>query len=228
MVDFSLKNRKIAINRWKTIFDNKSRLIIKNNLKYPHLKTRILGYLMGDGSVTIREEKEGTIHHSVHFYSDDERMLKSFLYAFKKIYEVSPLIRKDEQYFRVRIDSKPITLDLLSYGSFRSLEWQVPKDLFISDLTKKEWLRAFYDSEGYVGPNVIAIQSVNKKGLSQIQELLQSYNIDNKMYSYKRQNQNWNTNFLLYITKKESRRKFLKEIGFNHRKKQKKLIASVA
>jgi len=33
-----------------------------------------------------------------------------------------------------------------------------------------EWLRAYFDCEGYVGKNVIHIQSVNKKGIEKIHE----------------------------------------------------------
>lgn len=86
-----------------------------------------------------------------------------------------------------------------------------------------EWLRAYFDCEGYVGKNVIHIQSVNKKGIEKIHELLKEFNIESKIYKYQRKNKNWNTNYLLYILKKESRLNYLKEIGFNHLIKFQKL-----
>lgn len=216
-----------ALNRWKKVFEEKSKQIAKNSLEHPHLKARILGYLMGDGPVTINKEKNGELHYGVSFYPDDEAMLKSYLDAFKIVYGITPKIRTEINHFRARIDSKPITLDLLSYGSFKSLEWQIPRAILNSKLASREWLRAFYDSEGYVGKRTIVIQSVNYGGLAQVKELLQSYNIDSKFYTYHRKNKNWNTNYLLCITRNSERIKFLKEIGFSHSKKQNKLIASV-
>lgn len=224
-----INQKKRAISRWKKIFEKESKIIAINSLKNSNLKARILGYLMGDGSVSMPIESDGTIHYSVAFYPDDEVMLKSFLFAFKKVYNRIPTVKKYNHYFHARIISKSITLDLLNnYGSFRSLEWQIPISILNSKLASKEWLRAFYDSEGYVGKRTIVVQSVNYDGLIQVKTLLQSYDIDCKIYKYHRKNKNWNTNYLLCIMKKSERIKFLKGIGFSHSKKQKKLIASVA
>ena len=178
-----INQKKRAINRWKKVFEKESKIIAMNSLKYPHLKARIFKYLMGDGSVTMPVESDGTIHYSIAFYPDDEVMLESFLFAFEKVYDRIPTVKRYNHYFCVRIDSKSITLDLLNYGSFRSLEWQIPANILKSKLTGKEWIRAFYDSEGYVGKRSIVVQSVNYGGLTQVKELLQSYGIDCKMYT---------------------------------------------
>lgn len=217
-----------AISRWKKVFERESKIIAINSSKYPYLKARILGYLMGDGSVSMPIESDGAIHYSVAFYPDDEVMLESFLFAFKKVYGRTPTVSKYNNYFCARIDLKSITLDLLNYGSFRSLEWRIPMSIFNSKLANKEWLRAFYDSEGYVGKGSIVVQSVNYDGLVQVKNLLKSYNLNSNLYTYHRKNKNWNTNYLLCIMKKSERIKFLKEIGFSHSRKQNKLIASVA
>ncbi len=217
----SEQNRKVAISRWNNVLKKKTIIIQERSRKYPDLKARILAYLMGDGSVTIRKERNGNIHHVVCFFPDDKQMLQTFLEAFEKIYDQRPRIRPDQGHFRVTIESKPITLDLLKYGSFRSLEWSMPE--FKERLAKKEWLRAFYDCEGYVGPKIIAVQSVNKTGLEQVQNLLKEFNITSRMYTYKRKQKTWNTNFLLYIGRKDDRTRFLNEVGFNHSRKLKKL-----
>jgi len=176
---------------------------------------------MGDGCVSIRNEKNGDQHHVVHFYPDNEQMPNVFLEAFVKIYSRHPRIRKEPGHFRVILESKPVTLDLLKYGSFRSLEWRIPE--FKGAECKKEWLRAFYDCEAYVGPKVITVQSVNKSGLEQVQNLLKKFGMSSRMYTYKRKQVNWNTNYLLNICRKEDRRRFLNEVGFNHRRKFEKL-----
>lgn len=176
---------------------------------------------MGDGSVTVREEKNGNVHHSISFFPDNKKMLNAFLTAFQKVYNRQPKIKKEQKYFSVRIESKPITLDLLQHGSFRSLEWKIPE--FKERGSKIEWLRAFYDSEGYVGPKTITVQSVNNKGLEQVKNLLNEFGIQSRLYSYQRKQITWNTNYILHITREEDRRRFLNEVGFNHSRKLKKL-----
>ncbi|MBN2420957.1 hypothetical protein JXB27_01610 [Candidatus Woesearchaeota archaeon] len=229
MLSKSEWNRKIAINRWSKVLRNETNKIEKNSSKYPGLKARILAYLMGDGFVSARTWKTHK-HHDVSFFPDNKRMLNSFLFAFEKIYEIKPQIKKEKNYFRVRASSKPIVLDLLKHGSFHSLEWRVPLNYLKSVSERKEWLRAFYDCEAYVGQKTITIQSVNKFGLIQICSMLKEFDIQSKIYEYKRKKATWNTNFLLHITRKEDRRRFLKEIGFTHTRKQRKLekYASVA
>ncbi len=215
------RNRKVALKRWRRILKSRTETIRKNTKDYPHLKARIIAYLMGDGAVCVRKEKNGDQHHSISFYPDDKHMLQAFLEAFKIIYSQQPRIRNHGKYFSVILESKPVTLDLLRHGSFRSLEWRIPD--FKEKKYKKEWLRAFYDCEGYIGPRIIAVQSVNKTGLKQVSDLLVEFGISCKMYSYERQQKTWNMNFLLYITKLEDRRRFLNEVGFNHRRKLQKL-----
>jgi|SRR3989344_3840264 len=224
MNNFSERNRKVAINRWKKAFEIQTKQLNENSKKYPRLKARIIGHLMGDGSVTIRKEKGIHYHHTIRFYPDDQGMLNSFLEAFLKVYGIKPNVVKFDKYFYVRTDSKPVVNDLLvNYGSFSSTKWLVPNILINSKGLKQEFLKAFYDCEGYVGPRAITVQSVNQKGLKQIQSLLAEFEIKSKMYKYERKNKNWNTNFLLCITKKEDRKRFLKTIGFNHLRKQRKL-----
>lgn len=222
------RNKKIALNRWNKILSERLKKFNDNSVKYRYLKARIIGYLVGDGCVSIHLEPDNTIHHSVDFYPDDDGMLNAFMDAFFKVYERKPKIRCLGKYYSVRISSKPIVLDLLKIGSFKSLEWQIPEFCFVEE--KKEFLRAFYDCEGYVGKNIVAVQSVNKTGLENIGLLLREFDIGAKFYSYKRKNINWNVNYLLHITDKNSIRRFLKYIGFNHSRKQKKLefIAGVA
>ncbi len=228
MIDVSERNRKIAINRWNKVLVNTSKRFTENSFHHPLLKARIIGYLFGDGSVSVHAESDGTIHYSIGFYPDDKFMLRSFVDAFVRIYEMKPSIKDLGTYFSVRINSKPIALDLLKVSSFKSLEWTVPE--FSSVDEKIEFLRAMYDCEGYVGKNVIAIHSVNQKGLISIKNLLIEFKINSHLYSYERKNNRWNVNYLLYITDKQSIRTFLKHIGFYHSRKQATLtlIAGVA
>jgi intein/homing endonuclease len=221
-------NRIVALNRWRNILKESSKRFMVNSLKYPFLKARIIGYLIGDGSVSVHYGSDGNAHHSIDFYPDDLGMLKSYIQAMSLVYDVIPKIKNLGNYYSVRTSSKPIVLDLLKITSFKSLDWKVP--MLSKSEEKIEFLRAIYDCEGYVGEKLIAIQSVNKVGLVQVSDLLKEFRILSKLYSYKRKNPRWNTNYLLYITDKESRRNFLKRIGFSHSKKllKLKLYAGVA
>jgi intein-encoded DNA endonuclease-like protein len=186
MTDFFERNRKAAIKRWASVFNKEKKRINENRYKFLNLRARIVGYLMGDGSVTIRKEKgSNEIHHTICFYPDNRLMLNSYLSAFLKVYGVVPNVLKWDKYYMVRVYSKAITMDLLNYGSFRSLEWRFPKQ-FSTKLEKKEWLRALYDCEGYVGPSVITIQSVNKEGLIDVCNLLKEVGVTGRLYSYNR------------------------------------------
>lgn len=212
---FSERNRKVAIARWKKTSEKHAATIIKNSSRYPTLKARVVGYLMGDGAVTIRREGDN-FHHSICFFPDDEWMLGSFLFAFNKIYEKVPAVKKVQGNYRVRTDSKSIVADLLSHGSFRSLDWLPPA--CFSKEQRIEWLRAFYDCEAYVG-KTITVQSVNKKGLEIAREWLREQGIESNLYSYSRKNCKWNINYILHISRNQDKRKFLNRIGFNHSRK---------
>ena len=89
-------------------------------------------------------------------------------------------------------------------------------------------MRAFFDAEAYVNDKRICVQCVNKKGILQIHELLKQFNIESSLYTYRRENPNWNVNYHLVIQKKHARNIFLKTLGFNHKEKMRKLNANVA
>jgi len=226
MRNICLINKKVAINRWAKRFALQDRIYKENSLKYPLLKARLLGYFAGDGSVCIHKDKKGGVHHTVRFYPDDKSMLNSFLFAFIRIYEKKPYVDLRKNHYCSTVASKPIALDLLQYGSLKTLEWSFP--VFCdSKEKKKEWLRAFFDCEAHVNKKSIVIQSVNEKGIEQIRQCLEEFNIVSRTYKYERKQKNWNNNYLLFINRKEDKQRFLKEIGFTHHKKLEKLSAGV-
>ncbi len=222
---------KIAANaRWEKYRKNKIE-IEKEKVIIPEdteeniiLKYRLCGYLTGDGSLNIRSEKANPkrVHSDVRFYPDDEEMLKAFLEAFTKLYNKRPKIIQDGYFFRLHKSSKIICRDLLRFTKFGSLEWKVPT-LKINLEAKKEWLKAFFDCEAYVNEKTINLQSVNGQGLREVQRLLLEFSIESKIYEYSRKNKRWNKNYILVISKKESRLLFLNKVGFNHSKKRYKL-----
>lgn len=206
------------------------KIIVGNNLpkmantNLTSLKARIFGYLAADGYVSVVKNKKGN-SYEVNFYPDDYATLVAFVQAFRAVYKKEPLVYrfKGKNVFYVRCRNKEICNDLLSISKFKSLEWNFPFKVFNNLKSKKEWLRAFFDSEGYVARKYIQVQSVNKKGLTSVQKLLKEFGIESKMYVYKRKEKSWNTNYLLNINRMDMRIKFFKKIGFNHTLKRKKL-----
>jgi len=189
-------------------------------------KARLMGFIAGDGNLDIRREKARpwVTHHDIRFYPDDDKMLSCFKESFKTVYgkEIS-YVKEHEKYKTARVCSKFACLDLTSITKFGTKTWKIPLSFLKTKRMKKEWLRAFFDCEAYVGKGRICVQSVNKQGILQIKNLLESFNIRSRVYEYERKQKNWSTNHLLFILDKKSRHTFLKEIGFNHQSKQKKL-----
>ncbi len=150
-------------------------------------------------------------------------MLKSFQDSFELLYTKRLNVRDVKTYYICTIGNKTACLDLLSYCKLGTETWTIPHWIYINRKYLKEWLRAFYDCEGYVGKDRIVIQTINKNGMVLIKKLLKKFEIESNLYIYERKNFNWKTNYILIIMRKESVRKYFKEIGFNHSRKKQKL-----
>jgi intein/homing endonuclease len=215
----SKRNKKVAISRWEREHNKCYNYIksISKTKKFKILKSRLLGFLAGDGCVHISKEKnKTTTHHVVSFYPDHMSMIKPYVETLNYLYKKNPRIKNEGNYYSIWIYSKPACIDLLKTCKLGTLKWNVPFEFFDSIQTKKEWLRAFFDCESYIGKRQIQLQSVNEKGLIQVQELLKEFEIESKIYKYVRKNKNHNINYILCIMKKESRMNFLNKVSFNH------------
>lgn len=214
-------NKLVAISRWRKIQEREKKFIRKNSISNNYLKMRLLGYLAGDGYVSVREDRTG-IHHEIKFFPDHKSLIKPFVEASQKVYNKTPIVKKLKNHYMLRVYSKVMVLDILKEGDLRSHVWELPKN-FNNKEEKREWLRAFFDSEASVTKSKISMGSVNEKGMMQIKNLLEEFNIDSKIYRYIQKNENWNDVFFLNIIKKESMKNYLNEIGFNHSLKTEKL-----
>lgn len=156
------------------------------------------------------------------FYPDNLVLAQLFNDVLKGVYGREAAIKSMGNYYALSLTSKQAVTDLLSIASFTSKGWTFPETIVTKD-AKIEWLRAYFDCDGYVGKKYIQLQSVNENGIKVIQKLLEDFGIESKIYDYTRKNKSWNINYLLNINKREMRIKFLREIGFNHPLKRKKL-----
>ncbi|HDQ59877.1 MAG TPA: hypothetical protein ENN30_01640 [Candidatus Woesearchaeota archaeon] len=193
------------------------------------LRSRLCGYLSGDGGVYIRKEKHRkATHYDISFYPDHESLIPPFVDAFENLYGKKPKVKCLGNYYSVHVCSKLACEDLVSITSFGTLSWVAPHKILDSVDAKREWLKTYFDSEAHVSKNSICVQSVNEQGLNQIKSLLETFGITSRIYKYERKEKNWNTNHLLFISTKRDRERYLNEIGFNHVLKSNKLKAQLS
>jgi hypothetical protein len=223
---FSKRNKLNVESRWRKIQEKDKKYIQYNKNRYLHLKARLFGYLAGDGNILIGN-RINNFHHTVRFYPDHKSMVEAFCEAFIKVYGKTPAIKKLHNHYFVYMDSKIIVQDIMLSAKFGTSNWQVPYKILYNKECKKEWLRAFFDCEAYVGKDRIKIQCINKLGMKQVRRLLNEFNIVLNSYIYTPKNKNWNTNYILVIYNKEMRKKYLDLIGFNHALKLTKLKESI-
>lgn len=223
---FSKRNKLNVESRWRKIQDKEKKYIQDNKGRYLYLKARLFGYLAGDGNILIGN-KISNFHHTVRFYPDYKSMIKPFCEAFYKVYGKIPKVKRLHNHYFLHIDSKTIVLDIINSAKLGILNWEVPYEILHNKKCKKEWLRAFFDCEAYVGKEHIKIQCVNKTGMKQVRRLLNEFNIVPNSYIYTPKNKNWNTNYILTIGNKEMRKRYLHIIGFNHALKLAKLKESI-
>ena len=221
MKDYFKLGKIGAKAHWKQVNGPIHEHIRKNHKTLKKEKARLVGFIMGDGCISVLGNIPTRQHHDICFYPDHESMVELFIEDFKKLYLKSPHIRNLGKYYAVRVSSKPACDDLRSFGDFSSLKWKAP--IFSSKGESIEWLKAMFDCEAHISKKDIRIQSVSKNGIDSVKQLLHSFGIDSKAYTYNRKNPNWNTNHILVISRRENIKRYQNLIGFNHKNKHLKL-----
>ncbi len=218
-MDFSARNRKVAISRWKKIH---SSVRLSNN--FSKEKAAITSYLSGDG--WIRSDKHDS-RYEIRFFLDDLQLAERVVKLFENEFNVHPKIKKIEStvpegrgYFKVEISNKPVCEHLLKLGTYGGLTWTIPDKL--NEECKREWIRCFFDCEAYVNikKRQIQLKSINGKGLCNLQKLLEEELIFPKIYGpYKQKGQNHNPYYFLIILGKANIARYSEKIGFYHTRK---------
>ena len=221
-MNISERNRKVALSRWSRIHKKERITVDKNSKKYS-LKARLCGFLAGDGSIMVRKDNCEKIHYVIRFFPDHESLIKPFTESLFEVYNKIPIIKKNYKHQGLICYSKIAVEDLLSTTKFGILKWEVPFNILKNKKSKIEWLRAFFDSEGYVSKNCIKIQTVNRNGMNQVEKLLLELGIKSKKYLYHPKDKSCHNVYILTIGPKSERLKFLNTIGFNHKIKLYKL-----
>ena len=148
-------------------------------------------------------------------------MVNEYFKAMKYIYGKRPHISIRDNVFHVNLTSSTIFKNLAKLANFGLKTWSLPN--FKVNGTKEAWLRAFFSAEGYVSEKTIRVQTVNKKGMLSISKLLNELCIEHRYYEYKPKKINYSPVSIICILKKDARTRFLKNIGFWHSKKERKL-----
>ena len=148
-------------------------------------------------------------------------LLKDFQKRFQNVFGTKPKIGYD----RARVYSKEIYNNLTKEWNFYSSSWILPR---LSKENLKLWLRAFFDCEAWVEIESrknrrIALDSINYKGLIEIQRALRLLNIESHIRGIKNRD-----TFRLQIFGKQNMKGFAIEIGFIHPDKNKKLEELIA
>jgi len=130
------KGRSAAEKRWAKYEEELKKLHNHD----PLLKSRLCGYLAGDGCVIICKEKARPHlkNKRISFYPDHICLANDFRETFHKVYGVKPSLEKEKNHYRVRLGSKLAYLDLISLAKFDSLGWGIPSKILTTPETKKE------------------------------------------------------------------------------------------
>lgn len=183
-------------------------------------KARIIAHLIGDGTL-YKTSHDYVLKYEV----NDEELLIQFENDIKKVYGLNTTHYFNPSGFTkkpikaVRLRSKLAYEDLLRYATYFSKDWKLKDEFLKSDKKiKREFIKALYDDEGSVKSRYeLALYSINKEGLLQIQIMLKEFEINSRIssgYGLKRN---------VYAIIISDFIKFNKEIGFNLKRKQEKL-----
>lgn len=195
---------------------------------------RIHAHISGDGYIqktkSKRSEKELLEHprrniirnrYYVRYVNMEKTLVEQFIKDIKEVFGRKVVKLRKYEY---GVCGKWIYNILKENGDLKSHKWFIPPIIMNSkEFIKEEWLRAFFDDEGYVSRNAIYLKIVNKKGLMQIKNLLKEFRIESKLYKpIIPQNLNHRIAYRLAILR-NNLVEFCKHINFSHPKKRMQL-----
>ena len=200
--------------------------IKKDSHKLTLAKARIIAHCIGDGCV-FKTKHNYTIRYEVKNLEQLNEFERDIfeVYGLKVIWCKNPSGKTGELIDCVFLRSKLVFEDLHKYTpSYYSYKWVLPKQIVNSNVNIKiEFLKAFFDDEGSVinaKNKLIKLYSVNRKGLIQVKKLIEAFGICCKIYG----GYGLKRNVFGIVIRGKDIPKFAKEIGFNSKVKQDKLM----
>jgi intein-encoded DNA endonuclease-like protein len=112
----------------------------------------------------------------------------------------------------------------MKYGKFGTNRWKVSREILNCKNHEiiANFLKGFYDSEGYARKYTISCSSINKRGIMGILKLLSKLGIKGHLYKYKKSNSE-TYYYILHIYGRENMGKFRNFISFAIGRKRKNL-----
>ena len=195
--------------------------IILLSVKFDKNLAAIHGYLCSDGYVIKNPETQKHKYYYIGLRNFEETLLKDFQQKFTQVFGIIPIITNDG---RCKIQNKEIYTFLTKDYSYYSYEWKLPK---LNKENLRYWLRAFFDSEGWVEnqpgkSRLIGADCCNESGLASIKIELSRLNIASTIH--KRAGRIlWRLN----ICGLDNLKMFQKQINFIHPQKSQKLNEAI-
>lgn len=181
----------------------------------------IHGYLCSDGYVIRNPVTQKHKYYRVGLRNTCPTLLEDFRNRCKSFFKVNASVYRSE---RCDFWSKETYFKLTKKDTYYSERWSLPK------LSKKNlglWLRAYFDCDGWVfvegrQNRHIGLDSINHKGILQMQEALKRFRIESRVRKVKK---GYMSRLLIY--RKESLVNYRKYIGFLHPAKEAKLNKAI-
>jgi intein/homing endonuclease len=181
---------------------------------------RFIAHVQGDGCFSLERNE-------ARYFNIEMDLINDFINSVSKTFGVKCYkIYEGKTCFHTGIRNKEIAKFLNQY-SFGSKTWFIPDFVLTgTDKIKIAYLQAFFDDEGSVifgkrkwGYNrAIQMQSINKKGLLQISNILLTLGIESNFHGpYKEKY------YELKITHKDNIKLFREKINFVHKRKRRLL-----
>lgn len=197
---------------------------------------RLHAHISGDGYTTLckirRSAKELLEHprknlvrnrYSIRYVNCEDSLVQGFVNDIKTLFNRKVVKLHKSEY---EIAGKWIYDIFTRSGALKSNTWFIPPE--ISNGTnelKKEWLKAFFDDEGYVPKdrNRIELNTINKYGMEQVKSLLNDLGIECKIAGpYHNKNPNAHLFYRIRICGVHIK-KFAETISFSYPKKLQRL-----
>jgi len=154
-------------------------------------EARIVAHVCGDGYLCLYKRKRSKADLSSHrrkniyrniyligYCNLNKKLLNEFSNDVKKVYNLKTSFQKENN---LRFENKFVYERIKSLGGGSSKDWFISNEIFLANKEVMcSWLRAFFDDEAFVeiDKNRICVNSVNKKGLLQVQALLHSVGVN--------------------------------------------------
>jgi peptide subunit release factor 1 (eRF1)/intein/homing endonuclease len=218
-IDLNLKDQKINFQPNIKQNFNIKKINIPNKINSKLAK--IFGYYLGDGSYEIDR---------LTFFEQRKEVAKYYKKLIEDTFKIKVDLRfrKSKNYYQIRVYSKIISQlfkDIFSKKE-KTLFGKIPSIILrSSDRSIASFISGFFDAEGYVSGNRVALGINNELLVRQIQFVLLRLGIISSINEYDNRRNPYSNKirYTLAIDDTESLKKFYNLVGFNSFEKQNKL-----